>query len=144
MNCPVLRQPTQNKNLAYNPDAHLLNGIIKLGNNLCLITDSKKGVIWRLDLTTGEYSQALSHASLLPEEDQPVQVGANGIKALHSYVYFTSTTREISRRIPVDEHASATGPMEISSSGFTADDFLLTEDGTAYIATNPQNELLKI
>ncbi|EYE96664.1 uncharacterized protein EURHEDRAFT_514482 [Aspergillus ruber CBS 135680] len=131
-------QPTQNKNLAYNPDAHLLNGIIKFGNNLCLITDSKKGVIWRLDLTTGEYSQALSHAPLLPEEDQPVQVGANGIKALHSYVYFTSTTREISRRIPVDEHASATVQL------VAGNEFKLTVAGSTAIALSKDRTVLYV
>ncbi|KGO68802.1 hypothetical protein PITC_076840 [Penicillium italicum] len=126
------------------PDGQFLDGMIKFGDDLLLITDALKGVIWRLNITTGEYSVALSHASMLPATGQAIQVGVNGLKVLNHYVYYTSTTQEIFARIPVDGNATAVGPLEIITSGFTFDDFSLTADGTAYLSTNPQNELIQV
>jgi hypothetical protein len=132
------------KVLSQLPDAEFLNGIVPFGKNLLLVTDSAKGVIWRVDRTTGEYSQALTDPTMLPASGQPTAVGVNGINVLGNYVYYTSTTQMLFARIPVDNKASATGPAEIIASGFTPDDFMLTRDGTAYITTNPQNGLLKV
>ncbi|KAF7588513.1 hypothetical protein BBP40_005650 [Aspergillus hancockii] len=137
------RQPAA-KVLSRLPDAEFLNGIVKFGKSLLLVTDSAKGVIWRVDLTTGKYSQALSDPTMLPASGQPNAVGVNGIDVLGNYVYYTSTTQMLFGRIPVDDKASATGPVEVLASGFTPDDFMLTRDGTAYITTNPQNGLLKV
>lgn len=130
--------------LAPIPGGEFLDGMIPFGKDLLLIADAAKGVIWRLNLRTGESSQALSHPSMLPADGQPIPVGVNGLKIRENYIYFTSTTQEIFGRIPVDENASATGDLEIITSGFVVDDFLLLEDGTAYLTTNTMNSILKV
>ncbi|GIJ91412.1 hypothetical protein Asppvi_010377 [Aspergillus pseudoviridinutans] len=130
--------------LARIPDAETLNGITRFGQNLLLITDSGKGVIWRLDMSTGLYSQALSDPTMLPAAGQPYAVGVNGVAVRGKYVYYTSTTQMLFCRVPVDSVAAATGPVEIVTSGITPDDFTLERDGTAYITTNPDNGLVKV
>ncbi|RHZ65998.1 uncharacterized protein CDV56_109442 [Aspergillus thermomutatus] len=130
--------------LARIPEAEFLNGIVRFGQNTLLITDSAKGVIWRLDMSTGQYSQALSDPSMLPAAGQPYAVGVNGIDVRGKYVYYTSTTQMLFCRVPVNSMASATGPVEVITSGITPDDFMLGSDGTAYITTNPDNGLVKV
>ncbi|KAJ5824681.1 hypothetical protein N7447_007021 [Penicillium robsamsonii] len=132
------------KVLAPLPKGQFLDGITKFSDDLLLISDAAMGTIWCLNTTTGESSVALSHASMLPAAGQAVKVGVNGLKVLNSFVYYTSTSQEVYARIPVDGNATAVGPVEIITSGFTFDDFILTKDGTAYLSTNPQNELIKV
>lgn len=132
------------KLLAPIPDGVFLDGLVKFSDDLLLATDAAKGVIWRLNTATGETSQVLSHPSMKPAGGQPILVGVNGLKVQNGYVYYTSTTQEVFARFPVDENATPTGPIEVITSGFTFDDFALADDGTAYLSTNPQNELLRI
>lgn len=127
------------------PEAEFLDGMTRFNEDLLLVTDAIKGVIWRVDLKTGEYSQAISDASMVPESGQPVPVGVNGVKVHDNHVYFSSTTQEIFARVPVDaKDASPTGDVEILASGFVVDDFWLLEDGSVYAATNTLNSILKI
>jgi hypothetical protein len=129
--------------LARIPEAEFLNGSARFSKNMLLITDSAKGVIWRLDMSTGLYSQALSDPSMLPAAGQPYKVGVNGIDVHRKYVYYTSTTQMLFCRVPVDSMASATGPVEVIASGISPDDLVLRGDGTAYITTNPDNGLVR-
>ncbi|KAH8424291.1 uncharacterized protein LDX57_002043 [Aspergillus melleus] len=130
--------------LAHMPSGEFLDGMTKFSDDFLLISDASKGVIWRLNVRTGEYSVALSFASMVPAAGQPVMVGVNGLKVLGNYVYYTSTSQEIYARIPTDNNATAVGSAEIITSGFTFDGFALMADGTAYLTTNPQNEVIKV
>ncbi|KAJ6004302.1 hypothetical protein N7499_000372 [Penicillium canescens] len=132
------------KILAPMPAGQFLDGMSKFNDNLLLISDTAKGVVWRLDITTGNYSEALRDPIMLPAAGQPIAVGVNGINVLGDNVYFTSTTQEVFARVQVDENAAAVGPIQQLVSGFTFDGFALAEDGTAYLSTNPQNELIKV
>ncbi|KAF7590622.1 hypothetical protein BBP40_002617 [Aspergillus hancockii] len=130
--------------LAPIPAGQFLDGVVRFSDDVLLITDAHKGVIWRLNTTSGGYSEALTHSTMLPAEGQPVKVGVNGLKVFRNYIYYTSTSQEVYARIPVDKYASATGPVEVIMSGLTFDELLLTANGTAYLTTNPQNELVEI
>ncbi|EKV16467.1 hypothetical protein PDIG_20600 [Penicillium digitatum PHI26] len=132
------------KVLASLPGGQFLDGMTKFGDDLLLISDAHKGTIWRLNITTGESSVAMSGAAMLPAAGQAIRIGVNGLKVLKNYVYYTSTTQEIFARIPVDENATAVGPMELITSGFSFDDFILTANGTAYLSANTQNEVIQI
>ncbi|KAJ6146043.1 hypothetical protein N7497_008025 [Penicillium chrysogenum] len=116
------------KVLAPLPGGYFLDGMTKFGDDLLLISDARKGIIWRLNITSGESSVALSDASMLPA---PL---ARPSKLAH----------EIFARVPVDGNATAVGPVEIITSGFSFDDFILTPNGTAYLSTNPQNEVIQV
>ncbi|CAG8227765.1 unnamed protein product [Penicillium salamii] len=129
--------------LAAIPDGQFLDGMTKFGNDLLLISDALKGSVWRLNITTGESSVALSDTSMLPAT-QGVQVGVNGLKMWQNYLYFTSSSQELFASVPLDANATARGPIEVITSGFSFDDFILTANGTAYLSTNPDNELIQI
>ncbi|KAE8356181.1 hypothetical protein BDV28DRAFT_145366 [Aspergillus coremiiformis] len=136
-------QPTANI-LARIPEAVFPNGIVHFTKDIVLITDSAKGLIWRLRLSTGEFTPALSDPTMVPAPGQPTIIGVNGIDVRGKYVYFTSTTQMLLARVPVDKQARATGPVEVVASGFTPDDLMVTGNGTAYVSTNPQNGVLRI
>lgn len=62
------------------------------------------GVIYRLNIKTGNYSVALSDPETMTiSEDAKITVGVNGIKILNAYVYYTNTARQAFSRIPVDK-----------------------------------------
>lgn len=130
--------------LAHFPGAQFLDGLAKFSDDLLLIADTVKGNILRFNTTSLEVSQAITHPSMLPASGQPLQIGVNGLNVLNEYIYYTSTTQAVYARVPVDETAAATGPVETIASGFTYDGFVLFPDGTAYLSTNPQNEVIGI
>lgn len=119
-----------------------LNGITLL-DETALISDSTKGVIWRLNLHTGAHSIALSDPTMLPAPGAPIPIGINGIKVHRGYVYFTSTTQEKFCRVPFNKDGRATGPVEVLATGSVQDDLILTRDGRAYIATNSENTIVE-
>ncbi|KAI0148803.1 hypothetical protein GGR57DRAFT_504919 [Xylariaceae sp. FL1272] len=127
------------------PEATWVNGAAKVNDQTILITDSAKGVIYKLDLTTNDVDIALSDPETMTiPENATLQFGVNGIKTTKNHVYYTNTAREYFCRIPIDGQLNATGPAEIIASGFVADDFALLSDGTAYIATGTENTIIKV
>ncbi|PYH90712.1 hypothetical protein BO71DRAFT_452592 [Aspergillus ellipticus CBS 707.79] len=131
--------------IAQVPKADFLNGLALFDQDNLLATDSAKGVIWRINIPSGNYSIALSDpATLLSATDSPKPVGVNGLKVHCKYVYYSSTTCMVLARVPFNKHSAPSGPVEIIAGGFTPDDFVLAGNGTAYVATNAQNSLLKV
>jgi hypothetical protein len=126
------------------PEATFLDGIARLNKDTFLIADAVQGKIWRLNITSGEYSSELSNSALLPDSSSDTNIGVNGLKVQRGYVYFTSTTKGIYGRIPITEDAVQAGPTEIITSGFTLDDFYLAPDGSAYLAKNSENRLFRV
>ena len=124
------------------PEAKALSAVTKFGN-LLLLADSPEGAVWRVDLQTGEYAKAIVHESMLPVPNGP-PMGINGIKVLNGYLYYASSTRKEFRRVRINEHSEAIGSFEMVSNNTAPDNFDLDEDGTAYIATNGLNSIVKI
>jgi hypothetical protein len=108
-----------------------------------LISDSSEGMIWGLDLETGEYHPTLSHGSMLPAPNGPA-MGVNGIQVHDGYLYYASVTKREFRRVQIDDTASAIGPYELILGDITLDNFDLAIDGTVYFATNTENMIVKL
>ncbi|KAJ5549674.1 hypothetical protein N7535_002389 [Penicillium sp. DV-2018c] len=128
------------------PKAIAPNGMVTFSraSNLVLIADSPKGVIWKVNTKTGDYSVALNDTTMLPAKGQSLPLGVNSLTVLGHYVYYTSTTRMEYCRVKVDEDAKAIGDFEVIASGFLPDNIEVTEDGTAYVPTGPQNSVVRI
>lgn len=124
------------------PEAQALSAVAKHGN-LILIADSPEGAIWRVDLRTNEYKKVISDETMLPAEGGP-PMGVNGIKVQHGYLYYASTTRDEFRRVRINYNAEAVGDFELITNGTTVDNFDLDSRGTAYMATNLGNSIVKI
>lgn len=128
------------------PDAKALNGMTAFtkASDLVLIADSPKGAVWKVNVKTGEYAVALNDTTMMPAEGGALPLGINGLKLVDGYVYYSCTTRMQFGRVKVDENANPVGPYEIIASGFLADGLDVDSDGTAYIATDPQNSVVRI
>ncbi|PYH80498.1 hypothetical protein BO82DRAFT_403285 [Aspergillus uvarum CBS 121591] len=128
------------------PEADFLTGLALFDRTTLLSTDSAKGVIYRVKISTGKYSVFLSDpATMLSFKDSPKPVGVNGLKEHGKYVtYYSSTTGMVLARMPFNKNAQPSGPIEVIAGGFTPDDFVVTKNGTAYVTTNAENGLLKV
>ncbi|KAJ5466777.1 hypothetical protein N7475_004529 [Penicillium sp. IBT 31633x] len=141
----VSAQPAASE-IAALPEALALNGMATFSreSNLVLIADSPKGVVWKLDTGTGDYGIALNDTTMQPAQGQPLPLGVNNVAFLSGYVYYTSTTRMEYCRVKVDKDANPIGDFEVIASGFLPDNLELTDDGTAYIPTDPQNSVVRL
>ncbi|KAK4866348.1 hypothetical protein LT330_008689 [Penicillium expansum] len=141
----VLESPKASKIVAM-PDAEALNGMATFsrGSNLVLIADSPKGIIWKVDTETGDYSVALNDTTMAPAEGQALPLGVNALTVFGDYVYYTGTTRMVYCRVKVDEDVKPIGDFEVIASGFLPDNIEITADGTAYIPTAPQNSVVRL
>ncbi|KAJ5298103.1 hypothetical protein PENANT_c063G07596 [Penicillium antarcticum] len=128
------------------PEAEALNGMTTFSKDpdLVLIADSPKGVVWKVNTKTSNYSIALNDTTMLPAKGQALPLGVNGLKVVEDYVYYSSTTRMEFCRVKVDAEVRPVGEYEVIASGFLPDNFDVTEDGIAYIATDPQNSVVRI
>jgi hypothetical protein len=128
------------------PEAQALNGMTSFTkeSNLVLIADSPKGAVWKVNTKTGDYEIALNDTTMMPAEGQALPLGINGLKLVNGYIYYSSTTRMEFCRVKVDENANAVGEFEVIASGFLPDNMDVAPDGTAYIATDPQNSVVRI
>ncbi|KAJ5761743.1 uncharacterized protein N7511_005125 [Penicillium nucicola] len=132
--------------IAVLPDAQALNGMTTFSQNpdLVLIADSPKGAVWKVNTKTGDYSVALNDTTMLPAKGQALPLGINGLKMVEDYLYYSSTTRMEFCRVKVDEEVKPIGEYEVIASGFLPDNLDVNEDGMAYIATDPQNSVVRI
>lgn len=128
------------------PDAQALNGMATFTkeSHLVLIADSPKGVVWKVNTQTGDYAIALNDTTMLPAKGQALPLGVNGLKVLDGYVYYSSTTRMEFCRVKVNEDATAAGEYQVIASGFLTDGLDVALDGTGYIATDPQNSVVRV
>ncbi|RMJ01569.1 hypothetical protein CDV36_015691 [Fusarium kuroshium] len=117
------------------PDASLINGITPFSQTEVLVSDINLGVVYKVDVTTGVSDTVLSG---------PDFAGINGIRVQNGFLYYASTSNETFFRVPIDDNASATGAAEVIATGVPMDDFALTSDGTAYIATMGLNQVVRV
>lgn len=128
------------------PEAQALNGMATFTkkSNLVLIADSPKGAVWKVNTKTGDYAVALNDTTMMPAKGQALPLGINGLKLVDGYIYYSSTTRMEFCRVKVNEDATPAGDYEVIASGFLPDNIEVAADGTAYIATDPQNSVVRI
>lgn len=127
--------------------AQLLNGMTLLSNSpeKVLISDSGTGVVWLLDIEHGEYKVVLADDTMKPPVNAPLPIGINGVRTHNGCLYYTNSFKELFCRIPIDPFTGvATGAVQIIATGVSGDDFALDQDGTAYIAGNAVNSLIKV
>lgn len=128
------------------PEAQALNGMTTFteDSDLVLIADSPKGAVWKVNIESGEYEVAMNHTTMMPAKGQALPLGVNGLKYVDGYLYYSSTTRMEFCRVKVNDDATPAGEFEVIASGFLPDNIDVTSNGTAYIATDPQNSVVRI
>jgi hypothetical protein len=125
------------------PKASFLNGLALLSNtngdlNL-VVTDSGLGLVWKVDVSKGEYEVFIDVPEMKIAVNASIPLGVNGVHLRDSYLYFTSITQALYCRISVEPSATgySIGPVETLATDITSDDFTLDRYGNGWIATNP-------
>lgn len=131
------------KKIADLPDAGLLNGLTVLNPNagIVLVADSVNGVVWSVNVLTGDTAIAVDDASLAPDASLSggLALGVNGISVSNGYLYYDNTNQVTFNRIPINATTGkATGPAELlidqEFANIFPDDFTLDFAGGAWLA----------
>ncbi|KAK4498407.1 hypothetical protein PRZ48_011065 [Zasmidium cellare] len=136
------KDPTSTKisRIASVPQNPALNGLAYLGNgtNTLVSADTLNGIIWSIDINTGEASVAINNTFT-----QPKGQAVNGLKTRGREIYFTNLVQQVLAKVPVDDRGRATGPTTVLANGtFEPDDFALDLNGDAYVTNAGQNTIV--
>ncbi|QQK46508.1 Six-bladed beta-propeller TolB-like protein [Penicillium digitatum] len=78
------------------PPAGDLNDIAALDDgNAVVITDSQLGLLWRLDIRTGNYSVIHHDETMAANHDMGLLLGVNGWEIIDDYWYYTNSPKRI-------------------------------------------------
>ncbi|EKG15095.1 Six-bladed beta-propeller TolB-like protein [Macrophomina phaseolina MS6] len=126
-------------------EAKFLNGMTTLNSQSVLVSDSTAGVVYRVDVQTGNYTVVLEDDSMKPPSDASIPIGVNGIRLFNGYLYYLNLFGKKYCRVAIDSTSGeAVGPYEVLGDDVYADDFALTEQGIAYAADGFENQILKV
>ncbi|CAG8419097.1 unnamed protein product [Penicillium salamii] len=126
--------------------AGFLNGVAALDEgNSVVISDSELGLVWYLNIQSGNYSILHRHETMKANSDLGILIGVNGLKILHDYMYYSNSPKQIFCRIRIDTRTGrALGPYEVISHDTLADDFAVDPWGIGYLASPTNNEIIKV
>lgn len=126
------------------PEASFLNGLTVLSpeDATVLIADSGLGLVWLLNLNTGEYQIILEDPTMAPAP--PLNLGINGIHLHEGFACYTNSVQGLFCRIPIHQNGSRSGVTGVFDTGYFGDDFAFDEFGTAYVTADPNNLLFTI
>ncbi|KAJ5088217.1 hypothetical protein N7456_011833 [Penicillium angulare] len=131
------------------PDAIMLNGMAALPKlpHVVLAGDARRGLIFRIDTTTGAYKVAFEDELLNAPSNASIPIGVNGLKVVGNNVYFTNSARNIYAKIPISDDAETFGDVQIintlDSTTDDFDDFIVDSNGVAYVS-QPTNKIAQI
>lgn len=129
------------------PEASFLNGMTTLQQqkDSVLISDSAKGVVFRVDTQTGDYEIVLEDETMKPLAGASLVLGINGIRVLGDYLYYINALKGLFCRVKIDLFTGvALGPYEVLATNVPGDDFAFSKDGIAYVAENGANSLVRV
>ncbi|KAK3671685.1 hypothetical protein LTR78_008418 [Recurvomyces mirabilis] len=112
----------------------LPDGIVSLPSRptTILIADAAKGLVWKLDTLSGNYTIVIED-DILHSSNPFLPLGVDGLHVIDEYLYFTNLGDNILCRIAIDKHGNATDEIELVATMPFPDDFALAQDGTAYV-----------
>ncbi|CAI7599946.1 unnamed protein product [Penicillium bialowiezense] len=124
--------------------AGFLNGMAPIDDgNAVVISDSQLGVVWYLNIQSGNYSVLHQHETMEANSDLGILIGINGLRVLHNHMYYSNTPKQIFCRVRIDTCTGrALGPYEIISHNTLADDFALDPLGVGYLASTRDNDII--
>ena len=100
--------------IAAMPEANVLNGMASLYGgpaDTVLVVDSYQELIWKLNVTSGEYSKAIGSPLFGNTTHNPT--GINGIRSVPGWIYFFNSAQGSYGRAPVDDDANATSEVQL-------------------------------
>ena len=121
-----------------------INGLTTLDpiRGLILACDDRNGVVYRVNVYTGENVIVADDPLMKPVANSTVKNGINGIKIRDGFLYFTNTGAGTFSKVPIDRNGKQTGPGVIIAQNPEkqgGDDWTFDANGNAYIGDNPNN-----
>ena len=127
------------------PDGDFLNGMVVLNKaaGLILVADSVAGLVWKVNVHTGQVSKAVEDPAMKPDPKNAIFLGINGIKLRGPSLIFDNYDLGTLNSVPIKLDGTAAGPVKTFATGLTgADDFQYDVRGDVFLAQNiPANEL---
>ncbi|KAI5834784.1 hypothetical protein K523DRAFT_262410, partial [Schizophyllum commune Tattone D] len=143
-----IASPAAIEKVADIPEGELLNGlgVFSAEEGLVYVADSGSGIIYLVDVASGDYWPAIQDPLSVKGEPIPDYPAANGVHydAESHSVYFTNVAQELFARVPVAANGSQAGPAEVVAQGELYDDFLLDGAGSAIVAVFGSNDVIKV
>ncbi|RFU24819.1 hypothetical protein B7463_g11521, partial [Scytalidium lignicola] len=139
------------------PKAVVPNGVTTLSKEYgtILIADAEGGVIWKVNVHTGEHEIVIDNDYLKPDQAIQPPFGVNGIHIIEKQtsksksiptLYFSNTDRGYLGTIPISlETGKATGNVTLLSDNVhAADDFAVDSCGNVWLCENVLNTLVRV
>ena len=129
--------------------ASFINGITSLGSkqNAILMADSTLGVVFRLNLWTGEYEVVIDDPVMKATSSDAIE-GINGLKVHGDHVYFTNFDRGLFARVPIYPNGTAASSASVVATArspyYAWDDFAVDKHGVAYAAALRDDSITRI
>ncbi|OAA63515.1 Six-bladed beta-propeller, TolB-like protein [Niveomyces insectorum RCEF 264] len=124
-------------------EASNMNGLAVFDNDTVLVADAAKGNVYRLSVSTGDYSVVLSDPTMAPSGGIPF--GIDGLKYRDGVVWYTNIFKNSFHKVPVDPvTAKATGPVVTLWTNLMGDDLCFGPNGKLYVATNSRNSIVEV
>ncbi|KAL9106197.1 MAG: hypothetical protein Q9227_008730 [Pyrenula ochraceoflavens] len=121
-----------------------INGLTTLDpiRGLVLACDDKNGVVYRVNVYTGENVIVADDPLMKPVANSTVKNGINGIKVRDGALYFTNTGAGTFNKVPINKDGKQTGPgvtIATNPEKKGGDDWTFDVNGNAFIGDNPNN-----
>ncbi|KAF2199813.1 hypothetical protein GQ43DRAFT_442138 [Delitschia confertaspora ATCC 74209] len=117
------------------PESGMWNGITTLNNDTVLVGDALKGAVFKLSISTGEYSIAIQDTTMAPPSGMPM--GIDGVRYNNGTLYYTNIFKNSFYKVPIDATTAKTsGAVTPIWTNIQGDDMAFAPDGSIYVATN--------
>ncbi|PTB41640.1 uncharacterized protein TrAFT101_009751 [Trichoderma asperellum] len=143
-----LSSPPVVKKIAHVKPAQFLNGLTVLSESdqTLLMSDVNGGVIWRLDIETGNYEVVINNTLTALYPSPPFSAsGVDGVHVRGSSAYFTNFGSGTFNKVPINRDGTPAGPVTTlgHSKGplHQFDDFTFDCDGNAFVVTGGANTI---
>lgn len=127
-------------------ESQLLNGLARApGGKYVLASDTFAGLIYRVDMATGDYGVAINE-TYLSELDTPH--GVNGIRVVGDTLYLANSGQSILVKVPIGEDGSEAGDYTVIAHNDGPvdhwDDFAVDSEGSIFAVTASGNTVVKV
>lgn len=129
------------------PESDFWIGITPLNNDTVFIAEAGKGSIYKMTLSTGDYSVVLSDSSMKAAAGSPISEGIHGIVYRAGYLYYTSTFGIGYYKVKVDPATGETTGAVISIVTIALgnpEGFAIGGDGASYVCDVGKNSIVKV
>lgn len=124
-------------------EASNLNGLATLDNSTVLVADAGKGSVYRFDVNTGAYAEAIKDPTMAPSGGIPF--GIDGIRVLDNVLWYTNIFRNSFHKVTIDPvSAKAVGSVTTLWTNLMGDDLCIGPNKKIYVTTNGRNSLVEV